>query len=268
MAWMIPAATIGAGLAQGALSFLGGERANAANAQMAREQMDFQREMLARQEAINGAQAQANRDFQERMANTAYQRAMADMRAAGLNPILAYSQGGAASPSGGAASVGLPSGATARMENTLSGVLSTALQAVQAIGAIRQQAEQIQLTREQAQLVRNQQMQVSTNTALQAAQTTTEQERPNLVRAQSNTERERPALVRAATAQAVASAGLMREQTSESAQRSNLMNSQEHLNRLQIVQQDLWGNSTLGRTANTFEQIIRRMGDALRQYMQ
>jgi len=46
-----------------------------------------------------------NRDFQERMSNTSWQRGTKDMLAAGLNPMLAFSQGGANTPSTSAATV-------------------------------------------------------------------------------------------------------------------------------------------------------------------
>ncbi len=74
MAWgQIGAAAIG-----GIASYFGAKSQNKANRAIAREQMAFQ----------------------ERMSSTAYQRSMDDMRKAGLNPILAYKQGGASSPGG------------------------------------------------------------------------------------------------------------------------------------------------------------------------
>jgi hypothetical protein len=67
--------------------------------------------------SANSAQASKNRDFQAGMSNSAYQRSMADMRAAGLNPILAYQQGGASTPSG----------AQAHLTNPAEGLLNSAL---------------------------------------------------------------------------------------------------------------------------------------------
>lgn len=54
--------------------------------------------------AVKGAvdlySARQNRKFQKKMSDTSYQRQMADMEKAGLNPILAAKMGGASTPAG------------------------------------------------------------------------------------------------------------------------------------------------------------------------
>lgn len=60
--------------------------------------------------AYNAAEAQKNRDWQEKMSSTSYQRAVEDMKKAGINPILAAKNGGTDTGSGAtASSAGLPS---------------------------------------------------------------------------------------------------------------------------------------------------------------
>lgn len=91
----------------------------------------------------NSAEAALNRDFQskesaiqrdwfESMSNSAYQRAMADMEAAGLNPILAYKQGGAVS-SGTGISAGSAASYNTSGGDTLSSLLSAAADLIDSV---------------------------------------------------------------------------------------------------------------------------------------
>lgn len=83
--------------------------ANKANLEQTELANKLQMDLTAQQQAYNALEAQKNRDFQAYMSNTAYQRSMADMKAAGLNPLLAGQVGGASVPSGSVASSGLAS---------------------------------------------------------------------------------------------------------------------------------------------------------------
>lgn len=83
------------------------------NAEQARLYRDWSALEAQKQRDFNASEARLAREWQERMSNTSYQRAREDMLKAGLNPYLAYGQGGASTPSGVSASASIASGASA-----------------------------------------------------------------------------------------------------------------------------------------------------------
>ena len=83
---------------------LGGLLDQQQGAQGAKDQNEESAWQAKLQRDFNSAEAAKQREWQEKMRSTGYQTAMADLKAAGLNPMLAYSQGPAAMPTGATAS--------------------------------------------------------------------------------------------------------------------------------------------------------------------
>lgn len=118
------------GIAGGVASIFGQSSANDAN-----------KEMAAAANAANSAEAQKNRDFQWMMSNTAHEREVADLKKAGLNPILSATKGQGASTPGGATATHT----AARAENTLKDISHSALSAASISTAMKQTDSNLKL---------------------------------------------------------------------------------------------------------------------------
>ena len=101
-----------AGLAAAGANVFNGLVNTGANIWSQKDQQQFNSEEALKAREFNSAEAQKQREFEERMSNTAYQRARADMEAAGINPASIGMTGNASTPAGSSASVAPASGSS------------------------------------------------------------------------------------------------------------------------------------------------------------
>lgn len=108
-------------------------------AQMSAQNTALSQQFAREQMAFQAQQNQIARDWQERMANTAHQRQVKDLQAAGLNPILSVNSGAATGSASGA------NGAAGQVDNSsINALASLAAASMNIASNERMQLKQMQ----------------------------------------------------------------------------------------------------------------------------
>lgn len=211
-------------------------------------QNQAQREIAENANVAAAERAYAAQQFSEYMSNTAYQRTMKDMKLAGLNPILAYQQGGASTPQGVMAPVH-----QAQLENEMEGLgegVSSAAQKAKDAEASVLANEQSKNTNSQTELNKANEHLTKTLEEKAKVDTVTSAKQGDRLEAEKN-------LADQQTRNAMITAGVLSHNVTSAA-------GEARLKMRQAQDAENYGTSTLGTNLGGLERIGRRIFDAFK----
>lgn len=194
-------------------------QANATSVDMFNAQRQDNYNFFQATQDYNREEAEKARQYGLELSGSAYQRAVADMRSAGINPMLAYQQGGASQPQSVSASSpqqsapGAPRMQVPQVNQVLGPALQAGLSAAQGFASIEQTEAMTRQSEQQTANLAADEKRTRVDTLLRAAETGRANADADRLINSARTEAAREGLVRAETGRAGAETGLASERT-------------------------------------------------------